>query len=342
MIDARYAVDCARLSLEGAPGARPRTPSSSAIEAGNGSCPRGWGRPRARGSARSKSVWDSCWPNSSPAESGARPRPGERMTGGKMIGGQTNERAARLARRAARPRVFEKTRHWKKFWNLGPPASRRRRWRCYAFAVQARPWRRRGTNRRRSLRSAISTGCPASGQASSGHCAGRASPVAPTSWRSRRRTSPPASARSALLRRRPPGSPRPGRPRSAARSRPGRSRPAERREAGRTGRVGSALHLRSGGGYRGRASGATRRVARGFRRHVIDRIDLGAAQTRRKALITGITGQDGAYLAELLLGKGYEVHGIKRRPRCSIPSGSITFIRTPRAGCATSSCTMAT
>ena len=31
------------------------------------------------------------------------------------------------------------------------------------------------------------------------------------------------------------------------------------------------------------------------------------------ALITGITGQDGSYLAELLLGKGYEVHGIKRR-----------------------------
>lgn len=30
-------------------------------------------------------------------------------------------------------------------------------------------------------------------------------------------------------------------------------------------------------------------------------------------LITGITGQDGAYLAELLLEKGYEVHGIKRR-----------------------------
>ncbi len=35
--------------------------------------------------------------------------------------------------------------------------------------------------------------------------------------------------------------------------------------------------------------------------------------TRRKALITGITGQDGSYLAELLLEKGYEVHGIKRR-----------------------------
>jgi GDPmannose 4,6-dehydratase len=34
---------------------------------------------------------------------------------------------------------------------------------------------------------------------------------------------------------------------------------------------------------------------------------------KKKALITGITGQDGAYLAELLLEKGYEVHGIKRR-----------------------------
>ena len=33
----------------------------------------------------------------------------------------------------------------------------------------------------------------------------------------------------------------------------------------------------------------------------------------KKAIITGITGQDGAYLAELLLEKGYEVHGIKRR-----------------------------
>lgn len=33
----------------------------------------------------------------------------------------------------------------------------------------------------------------------------------------------------------------------------------------------------------------------------------------KRALITGITGQDGAYLAELLLNKGYEVHGIKRR-----------------------------
>jgi GDPmannose 4,6-dehydratase len=36
-------------------------------------------------------------------------------------------------------------------------------------------------------------------------------------------------------------------------------------------------------------------------------------QMRKKALITGITGQDGSYLAELLLGKGYEVHGLIRR-----------------------------
>ena len=33
----------------------------------------------------------------------------------------------------------------------------------------------------------------------------------------------------------------------------------------------------------------------------------------KKALITGITGQDGSYLADLLLEKGYEVHGIIRR-----------------------------
>ena len=33
----------------------------------------------------------------------------------------------------------------------------------------------------------------------------------------------------------------------------------------------------------------------------------------KKALITGVTGQDGSYLAEFLLEKGYEVHGIIRR-----------------------------
>ena len=35
--------------------------------------------------------------------------------------------------------------------------------------------------------------------------------------------------------------------------------------------------------------------------------------SQKKALITGITGQDGAYLAEFLLKKGYIVHGLKRR-----------------------------
>jgi GDPmannose 4,6-dehydratase len=35
--------------------------------------------------------------------------------------------------------------------------------------------------------------------------------------------------------------------------------------------------------------------------------------SRNVALITGVTGQDGAYLSELLLAKGYEVHGVKRR-----------------------------
>ena len=33
----------------------------------------------------------------------------------------------------------------------------------------------------------------------------------------------------------------------------------------------------------------------------------------KKAIITGVTGQDGSYMAELLLSKGYEVHGIMRR-----------------------------
>jgi len=40
---------------------------------------------------------------------------------------------------------------------------------------------------------------------------------------------------------------------------------------------------------------------------------MGNVLVMKKALITGVTGQDGSYLAELLLEKGYEVHGIKRR-----------------------------
>ena len=42
-------------------------------------------------------------------------------------------------------------------------------------------------------------------------------------------------------------------------------------------------------------------------------ITTGIPEEPKKALITGITGQDGSYLAEFLLSKGYEVHGIKRR-----------------------------
>jgi GDPmannose 4,6-dehydratase len=41
--------------------------------------------------------------------------------------------------------------------------------------------------------------------------------------------------------------------------------------------------------------------------------NLSRGEHFKKALITGITGQDGSYLAEFLLEKGYEVHGIKRR-----------------------------
>jgi GDPmannose 4,6-dehydratase len=40
---------------------------------------------------------------------------------------------------------------------------------------------------------------------------------------------------------------------------------------------------------------------------------MGGAERGKVALVTGVTGQDGAYLAELLLAKGYRVHGVKRR-----------------------------
>ena len=41
-------------------------------------------------------------------------------------------------------------------------------------------------------------------------------------------------------------------------------------------------------------------------------------RTVNKALVIGITGQDGSYLAELLLAKGYEIHGIMRRSSTSL------------------------
>ncbi len=65
-------------------------------------------------------------------------------------------------------------------------------------------------------------------------------------------------------------------------------------------------------------------------------------QTSKKALITGITGQDGSYLAELLLEKGYEVHGIVRRSS-QFNTSRIDHLyvdpHDPRPGC---SCTTAT
>jgi GDPmannose 4,6-dehydratase len=47
----------------------------------------------------------------------------------------------------------------------------------------------------------------------------------------------------------------------------------------------------------------------------------------KRALITGITGQDGSYLAELLLERGYEVHGIVRRVAIEDPEHRLWRIR---------------
>ena len=45
----------------------------------------------------------------------------------------------------------------------------------------------------------------------------------------------------------------------------------------------------------------------------------------KKALITGITGQDGSFLAEFLIEKGYEVHGILRRSSSRAASSTCTW-----------------
>ena len=57
-----------------------------------------------------------------------------------------------------------------------------------------------------------------------------------------------------------------------------------------------------------------------------------ASQAIKKALITGITGQDGSYLAELLLAKGYEVHGIARRSSTSNTSRIDHLFQDPQIG----------
>lgn len=51
----------------------------------------------------------------------------------------------------------------------------------------------------------------------------------------------------------------------------------------------------------------------GSKKRIIERRQRDNIMNTKRALITGVTGQDGAYLAEFLLSKGYEVHGMKRR-----------------------------
>ncbi|MFN2375516.1 MAG: GDP-mannose 4,6-dehydratase, partial [Candidatus Binatia bacterium] len=51
----------------------------------------------------------------------------------------------------------------------------------------------------------------------------------------------------------------------------------------------------------------------------------------KRAFVTGVTGQDGSYLAELLLGKGYEVHGLVRRTS-TVARTRIDHLRPPDAG----------
>jgi GDP-D-mannose dehydratase len=70
---------------------------------------------------------------------------------------------------------------------------------------------------------------------------------------------------------------------------------------------------------------------------IANRTGAGQLMTERVALITGTTGQDGAYLAEFLLNKSYVVHGIKRRSS----SFNTIFIRTPMGRASNSFCTTA-
>jgi GDPmannose 4,6-dehydratase len=60
------------------------------------------------------------------------------------------------------------------------------------------------------------------------------------------------------------------------------------------------------------------------------------------ALITGVTGQDGAYLAELLLDKGYVVHGIKRRASLFNTDRIDHLYQDPQSSTSASRCTTAT
>jgi GDPmannose 4,6-dehydratase len=64
---------------------------------------------------------------------------------------------------------------------------------------------------------------------------------------------------------------------------------------------------------------------RGYRRQSVE--ENRGAKVTKKALITGITGQDGSYLSEFLLEKGYEVHGVVRRVAIEDPGHRLWRIR---------------
>jgi GDPmannose 4,6-dehydratase len=64
--------------------------------------------------------------------------------------------------------------------------------------------------------------------------------------------------------------------------------------------------------------------------------------SNKTALITGVTGQDGAYLAEFLLDKGYDVHGIKRRSSLFNTDRIDHLYQDPHEKTGASSCTTAT
>jgi GDP-D-mannose dehydratase len=69
--------------------------------------------------------------------------------------------------------------------------------------------------------------------------------------------------------------------------------------------------------------------------------DMTNVNEGKVALITGVTGQDGAYLSELLLSKGYTVHGVKRRSSSFNTGASKIFTKIRTRRIRGSSCTTA-
>src|SRR2546423_2432003 len=76
----------------------------------------------------------------------------------------------------------------------------------------------------------------------------------------------------------------------------------------------------------GRPCVSHRMAAGGRARDGRKRPGVSRLQIMKRALITGITGQDGSYLAEALLDAGYEVHGIVRRVALEDPSRRFTRV----------------